>query len=104
MILPFACLIGDVYDKIKKFSLYAWYKINCRQFVATNSKMYVAVQLLASTIFVLHDRSMFLTIHIAFSFYSGGSGKNDGHCGEDGTVTGKKCPKGLYGTFCTVWH
>lgn len=32
---------------------------------------------------------------------SGGSGKNDGHCGEDGTVTGKKCPKGLYGTFCT---
>jgi hypothetical protein len=46
---------------------------------------------------------MFLTIHIAFSFYSGGSGKNDGHFGEDGTVTGKKCPMGLYGTFCTVW-
>jgi hypothetical protein len=45
---------------------------------------------------------MFLTIHIAF-FYSGGSGKNDGHFGEDGTVTGKKCPMGLYGTFCTVW-
>ncbi|CAN6227202.1 unnamed protein product [Urochloa humidicola] len=32
---------------------------------------------------------------------SGGSGKNDGHFGEDGTVTGKKCPVGLYGTFCT---
>nr|CAB3486578.1 unnamed protein product [Digitaria exilis] len=33
---------------------------------------------------------------------SGGSGKNDGHFGEDGTITGKKCPVGLYGTFCTV--
>jgi len=46
---------------------------------------------------------MFLTLHIAFSFCSGGSVKNDGHFGEDGTVTGKKCPMGLYGTFCTVW-
>ncbi|CAL5028567.1 unnamed protein product [Urochloa decumbens] len=32
---------------------------------------------------------------------SGGFGNNDGHFGEDGTVTGKKCPMGLYGTFCT---
>ncbi|KAL6839711.1 hypothetical protein ACP4OV_030399 [Aristida adscensionis] len=32
---------------------------------------------------------------------SGGSGDNEGHLGEDGTVTGKKCPMGLYGTFCT---
>ncbi|CAM0908386.1 unnamed protein product [Alopecurus aequalis] len=32
---------------------------------------------------------------------SGGSGSEDGHFGEDGTVTGKECPVGLYGTFCT---
>uniref|UniRef100_A0ACD5V1E2 Uncharacterized protein n=2 Tax=Avena sativa TaxID=4498 RepID=A0ACD5V1E2_AVESA len=32
---------------------------------------------------------------------SGGSGDDDGHFGEDGTVTGKECPVGLYGTFCT---
>ncbi|KAF8379153.1 hypothetical protein HHK36_028582 [Tetracentron sinense] len=31
---------------------------------------------------------------------SGGSGDNGGHHGEEGTVTGKKCPKGLYGTYC----
>ncbi|CAN6486871.1 unnamed protein product [Victoria cruziana] len=30
----------------------------------------------------------------------GGSGSNDGLSGEDGTITGNKCPKGLYGTFC----
>jgi hypothetical protein len=33
---------------------------------------------------------------------SGGAGENGGLFGEDGTVTGKKCPKGLYGTFCKV--
>ncbi|EMS64535.1 hypothetical protein TRIUR3_03653 [Triticum urartu] len=33
---------------------------------------------------------------------SGGSGNDDGHFGEDGTITGKECPVGLYGTFCTV--
>ncbi|XP_037475233.1 uncharacterized protein LOC119352753 [Triticum dicoccoides] len=32
---------------------------------------------------------------------SGGSGNDDGHFGEDGTITGKECPVGLYGTFCT---
>lgn len=32
---------------------------------------------------------------------SGGSGNEDGHIGEGGTVTGKKCPMGLYGIFCT---
>ncbi|XP_058085558.1 uncharacterized protein LOC131233017 isoform X2 [Magnolia sinica] len=32
---------------------------------------------------------------------SGGAGSSGGHHGERGTVTGKKCPKGLYGTFCT---
>uniref|UniRef100_A0A0D9W2D7 DUF8003 domain-containing protein n=1 Tax=Leersia perrieri TaxID=77586 RepID=A0A0D9W2D7_9ORYZ len=32
---------------------------------------------------------------------SGGSGNDDGHFGEAGTVTGEKCPVGLYGTFCT---
>ncbi|KAK0587259.1 hypothetical protein LWI29_020097 [Acer saccharum] len=31
---------------------------------------------------------------------SGGAGDNGGLFGEVGTVTGKKCPKGLYGTFC----
>ncbi|XP_042406651.1 uncharacterized protein LOC121996676 [Zingiber officinale] len=32
---------------------------------------------------------------------SGGTGSNGGFDGEVGTITGKKCPKGLYGTFCT---
>ncbi|GMJ12451.1 hypothetical protein like AT5G47020 [Hibiscus trionum] len=31
---------------------------------------------------------------------SGGAGHNGGLFGDEGTVTGKKCPKGLYGTFC----
>lgn len=31
----------------------------------------------------------------------GGAGDSPGHSGEGGTITGKKCPKGLYGTFCT---
>ncbi|KAI3892038.1 hypothetical protein MKX03_030872 [Papaver bracteatum] len=33
---------------------------------------------------------------------SGGTGKNRGRHGQYGTITGKKCPKGLYGTFCNV--
>ncbi|XP_071918624.1 uncharacterized protein [Coffea arabica] len=32
---------------------------------------------------------------------SGGAGNGGGLRGEEGTVTGKKCPTGLYGTFCT---
>lgn len=35
-------------------------------------------------------------------FNSGGAGANGGSDGEKGTVTGKKCPAGLYGTFCEV--
>ncbi|PON48406.1 MraZ [Trema orientale] len=31
---------------------------------------------------------------------SGGAGDNGGLYGEEGTITGRKCPKGLYGTFC----
>lgn len=31
---------------------------------------------------------------------SGGAGANGGLDGEQGTMTGKECPKGLYGTFC----
>ncbi|KAK4389902.1 hypothetical protein Sango_2327200 [Sesamum angolense] len=31
----------------------------------------------------------------------GGAGSGNGLHGEKGTITGKKCPKGLYGTFCT---
>ncbi|KAL5728944.1 hypothetical protein ACHQM5_001963 [Ranunculus cassubicifolius] len=30
----------------------------------------------------------------------GGFGKDEGHAGENGSVTGKACPKGLYGIFC----
>ncbi|KAL6533975.1 hypothetical protein OROHE_013808 [Orobanche hederae] len=30
----------------------------------------------------------------------GGFGGNQSHMGENGTVSGKACPKGLYGTFC----
>ncbi|KAG8635925.1 uncharacterized protein LOC110603588 isoform X2 [Manihot esculenta] len=30
----------------------------------------------------------------------GGMGRGEGHAGENGTVTGKACPKGLYGVFC----
>lgn len=29
-------------------------------------------------------------------------GRDEGHVGENGTVTGKACPKGLYGVFCKV--
>ncbi|KAM3328622.1 hypothetical protein ACQJBY_026017 [Aegilops geniculata] len=31
---------------------------------------------------------------------SGGISKGPGYPGENGTVTGRACPKGLYGTFC----
>ncbi|OVA08499.1 hypothetical protein BVC80_209g237 [Macleaya cordata] len=30
----------------------------------------------------------------------GGLGSGQGHAGENGTITGKACPKGLFGTFC----
>ncbi|KAE8705874.1 putative zinc protease PqqL-like [Hibiscus syriacus] len=30
----------------------------------------------------------------------GGFGRGQGHTGENGTITGKVCPKGLYGIFC----
>ncbi|KAK9716251.1 hypothetical protein RND81_06G221200 [Saponaria officinalis] len=30
----------------------------------------------------------------------GGAGDIPGHHGEEGTITGKQCPKGLYGIFC----
>lgn len=33
---------------------------------------------------------------------SGGAGNGGGLYGESGTLTGKKCPVGLYGTFCAV--
>lgn len=35
-------------------------------------------------------------------FHSGGSGGDEGGAGENGTVTGKACPEGLFGTFCKV--
>ncbi|XXG64223.1 hypothetical protein AAC387_Pa05g2227 [Persea americana] len=31
---------------------------------------------------------------------SGGIGRDYGHAGENGTLTGKGCPRGLYGVFC----
>ncbi|RZC55009.1 hypothetical protein C5167_013868 [Papaver somniferum] len=38
-------------------------------------------------------------------FDIGGSGRDNGLDGESGTVTGKACPKGLFGSFCEVaWH
>lgn len=33
---------------------------------------------------------------------SGGISKGPGYPGDNGTVTGKACPEGLYGTFCKV--
>lgn len=32
----------------------------------------------------------------------GGTGSDNGHAGKDGSLTGKECPKGLYGVFCEV--
>ncbi|XP_050229370.1 uncharacterized protein LOC126678510 isoform X2 [Mercurialis annua] len=32
--------------------------------------------------------------------YGGGMGSGGSHAGENGTVTGKACPKGLYGVYC----
>lgn len=32
---------------------------------------------------------------------SGGGGDSGGYKGGDGTISGKQCPKGLYGTFCS---
>ncbi|KAL6984707.1 hypothetical protein U1Q18_018089 [Sarracenia purpurea var. burkii] len=32
--------------------------------------------------------------------FRGGVGRDRGYAGENGTVTGKACPKGLYGIFC----
>lgn len=34
----------------------------------------------------------------------GGMGGDQGGTGENGTVTAKPCPKGLYGTFCEVGY
>eukprot|EP00257_Ricinus_communis_P015247 XP_015573122.1 uncharacterized protein LOC8275643 [Ricinus communis] len=32
--------------------------------------------------------------------FGGGTGRDEGCAGENGTVTGKACPKGLFGVFC----
>lgn len=32
----------------------------------------------------------------------GGFGRGQGHTGDNGTITGKACPEGLYGIFCEV--
>lgn len=43
-------------------------------------------------------------IFIGFADFleSGGIGGDQGEAGDNGTITGKACPKGLYGTFCKV--
>lgn len=50
------------------------------------------------------DANMFdnTVFNLSIMSYSGGAGDNGDLSGEMGTVTGKKCPKGLYGTFCQV--
>ncbi|KAL4332007.1 hypothetical protein GQ457_07G044890 [Hibiscus cannabinus] len=47
---------------------------------------------------------MFLYRYLGSIFFNlsimGGLGRHESGDGENGTVTGKACPKGLYGTFC----
>lgn len=40
--------------------------------------------------------------HLFMILNSGGAGNDGGHHGQEGTITGKACPKGLYGVFCEV--
>lgn len=37
-------------------------------------------------------------------FHRGGLGGVQGFMGENGSVSGRACPVGLYGTFCEVIH
>lgn len=39
---------------------------------------------------------------ISSDYNRGGKGIGLGGSGENGTITGKACPKGLYGIFCEV--
>ncbi|KAL5141006.1 Chromatin remodeling protein SHL [Glycine soja] len=41
-----------------------------------------------------------LNFIILSDYDRGGKGKGQGGSGANGTITGKACPKGLYGTFC----
>lgn len=41
-------------------------------------------------------------VDCVYHYYRGGLGGHDGGDGENGTVTGKACPKGLYGIYCEV--
>lgn len=47
---------------------------------------------------------MLFWLHLNVFFYSfrGGLAGNLDSAGENGTVTGRACPKGLYGIFCEV--
>ncbi|CAN7028276.1 unnamed protein product [Brassica oleracea var. botrytis] len=51
---------------------------------------------------MLHTGDEYFPVATVKGFISnrGGAGDNVGRFGEEGTMTGKKCPKGLYGTFC----
>lgn len=44
-----------------------------------------------------------LNFIILSDYDRGGNGKGKGDSGANGTITGKACPKGLYGTFCEVY-
>lgn len=41
-------------------------------------------------------------IDVVYHYCRGGLGGHERGAGENGTTTGKACPKGLYGTFCEV--
>ncbi|KAH1247642.1 Chromatin remodeling protein SHL [Glycine soja] len=43
-----------------------------------------------------------LNFIILSDYDRGGKGKGQGGSGANGTITGKACPKGLYGTFCEL--
>lgn len=47
--------------------------------------------------------SVISELHFLSDYYRGGKGKGLGGSGADGTISGKACPKGLYGTFCEVY-
>lgn len=45
-----------------------------------------------------------VVLHLHLFYHRGGFGGSQSLMGEDGTVSGKACPKGLYGIFCEVVH
>ncbi|XWS72496.1 hypothetical protein CRYUN_Cryun02cG0044700 [Craigia yunnanensis] len=68
--------------------------------------MYTTGYLLQSVQSLLAKRASYFAVSfnqelsLPSSLYLGGLGRDESGGGENGTVTGKVCPKGLYGTFC----